>query len=329
MGLEDEIAKMLWEGKSPAEIISNGYSKSTVYYVLNKMKEVSIQRPTREWNWSASATFDKDRYLPLNSGYVDLKLKNIGITDIYVSQAGIQFDWLGDKWLFTGLKVFLSPGEEKDLTRIYFNVPSDASLGDHSYRIGITTHVWYPNGWLNVGIIWAEEGIIEIKHQRHPYDVFLAHSVKNPNILHTISRYLDTYGIKVHIAEREAQPGNRVSEKISNMVDQSDCLLALLTKEGADSQWVNQEIGYAKKAGKRIIPVVEKGVEIKGFVQDIEWITFDANETHETLQQIVNWISKEASKKKQTQQQQAAWNTLISLVFIAGLIALIGAALSD
>ena len=38
-------------------------------------------------------------------------------------------------------------------------------------------------------------------------------------------------------------------------------LFALFTKNGGQSSYVQQEIGYAKKAGKIIVPFVESGVE--------------------------------------------------------------------
>lgn len=333
MTIEDEIAKLLMDGKSPTEVIKGGYSKSTVYQVYNKIKEMTPQLPVKEWNWLASATFDKTRYLPEGSGYVDLKLKNTGVTDLFVSQAGVQFDWQSDKWLSTALKLFLSPGEEKSLTRIYFAVPSNISLGNHCYRIGIVTHVWYSSGWLNIGTIWSEDQLLEVKYPKRDYRVFIAHSVKDSNIVYTISRLLDIYGIQSLIAEREFQPGERLSEKVSRMVDSSDCLLAILTKEGKDSQWVNQEIGYGKKAGRRIVPVVEKGVNIKGFIQDIEWIEFDSSDPSKTLQEIVHGMDTEAFKKEQIlqlqQQQQAAINALIGFVLLASFLALVGAALSD
>jgi len=45
------------------------------------------------------------------------------------------------------------------------------------------------------------------------------------------------------------------------VIDSSDILLVIYTRNAMYSAYVNQEIGYAYAKGKYIIPVVEKGVE--------------------------------------------------------------------
>lgn len=100
-------------------------------------------------------------------------------------------------------------------------------------------------------------------------------------------------------AELHPEPGERLSDKIMGAIDSSDCVLALLTKDGIRSQWVNQEIGYAKKAGKLILPLVEEGTEVKGFLAEFEYIPFNREEPFSAINRIAKYLrDKKAEKEK-------------------------------
>ena len=55
---------------------------------------------------------------------------------------------------------------------------------------------------------------------------------------------------------------------------------------------MNQELGYAKKAGKRIIPLVEKGVNLPVMLQGLEYKKFDRSSLVHTCIEISELLSK-------------------------------------
>jgi hypothetical protein len=61
---------------------------------------------------------------------------------------------------------------------------------------------------------------------------------------------------------------------------------------------VNQEIGYAKSAGKIVIPVVEQGVPHSGFVQDVEYIQFNRFNATDAINCVVESLTKLKADKE-------------------------------
>ena len=59
--------------------------------------------------------------------------------------------------------------------------------------------------------------------------------------------------------EQKKQYGVQIAEKITNEIDQSDYLIAIVTQNAQGSASVNQELGYAQGSNIDKIPMVEKG----------------------------------------------------------------------
>ena len=149
------------------------------------------------------------------------------------------------------------------------------------------------------------------------FTVFISHSTKDINVVHELANWIKSFNINVCVAELDFQAGQPLPDKIAKMIDGSDCVLVILTLGGMRSEWVNQEIGYAKKAGKTIIPIVEEGVETKGFITNLEYIHFRKNNINETVIKAANYLQHLALHKAEREKQNAFWGGL----FILGLLA--------
>ena len=100
------------------------------------------------------------------------------------------------------------------------------------------------------------------------------------------------------------------------MIKDCDYFIALLTRDGQRSLFVNYEIGVAKGLNKPIIPLLEKGVQIPPHLKGKEVIFFsrtDPEQTIEWLMDYLNYIRKEKAKA-----------ALMSALASLGLIAIIG-----
>lgn len=63
--------------------------------------------------------------------------------------------------------------------------------------------------------------------------------------------------IECYIYEFYPKYGKYVPETIKNNIQNCSTVVVLLTEDGVQSQWVNQEIGMGFALGKPVIPVVE------------------------------------------------------------------------
>ena len=151
------------------------------------------------------------------------------------------------------------------------------------------------------------------------FKVFISHSIKDLNLIIWLKDCLQRNGIETYIFEEYQQPGTRVSEKIAEAIDVSDCVLAFMTKDGSRSQWVHHEVGYAKGKGKMIIPVVEQGVISGGFLEGVEYIPFRRDDPYDAIDRTAHFLSLKKAKKEEEQRSKVV---LAGLIVFFGLLAL-------
>lgn len=151
------------------------------------------------------------------------------------------------------------------------------------------------------------------------FNVFISHSVSDLNVVYQFKYWLEVNGIGVYVADYQPQLGISLPVKIANAIKQTDCVIAILTTYGDRSAWVNQEIGYAKAAGKLVIPVIEEGVDLKGFVADVEYVTFQSYDPAMAITNVINYLSGLKATKEQQQQLQAGFLMLFGIMAIAAM----------
>src|SRR5262245_61496466 len=73
------------------------------------------------------------------------------------------------------------------------------------------------------------------------------------------------HGITVLVPQRNGTRGKAVSDEVQSAVNQSDCVLAIIT--GQVGAAVQQELKYALSKGKIVIPIVQTGAEAPAFLK--------------------------------------------------------------
>ncbi|TET19315.1 toll/interleukin-1 receptor domain-containing protein [Candidatus Bathyarchaeota archaeon] len=154
---------------------------------------------------------------------------------------------------------------------------------------------------------------------RMPFTVFVSHSTKDMDIVNELAKWLELNGVVAHVAQLQTEAGKPLAETISEGLESSNCVLAILTKDGARSKWVNQEIGYAKRAGKMVVPIVEEGVRVKGFLESLEYIPFDRRNPYDAVTRAVEYLRTLAVRKEEEERARAIFG---GLLFLFGLLAL-------
>jgi hypothetical protein len=81
-----------------------------------------------------------------------------------------------------------------------------------------------------------------------------------------------------------------LAERIRFGIRQSDCVIPILTQEGAMSPQVNQEIGLAIGTDQFIIPLVEIGVELPVLIHHLQPIRFSHDAYEDALGKLIQNI---------------------------------------
>jgi len=111
--------------------------------------------------------------------------------------------------------------------------------------------------------------------------VFISYASEDLQLAQTISTYISRIGIQPYIAERRPTPDVYISDKIALNIMDSNCFVAILTRNSLGSQWVNQEVGFTyalQRFTNLYVPIfllVERGLQIRGFLEAKEHIPLD------------------------------------------------------
>ena len=93
-----------------------------------------------------------------------------------------------------------------------------------------------------------------------PFQAFLSHSSRDEHLVGRTRDHVEAAGIQLYLAEHDPHPGLALSQKIQRAIDDSHVVVLLLTPNSYDSAYVNQEVGYALRAGKLVVPLVDPSV---------------------------------------------------------------------
>jgi len=134
----------------------------------------------------------------------------------------------------------------------------------------------------------------QVKRAIMSYKVFLSHSTKDADLVNSITRAADELGIEIYVAEQDKHPGTPIVDKIQRNITNSQTIVVLLTPTGLGSQYLQQEIGFAKRDGKLIIPIKHPKVitEDLAMLEGIEYIPLDPQNPEEALSDLTDYLAK-------------------------------------
>lgn len=97
------------------------------------------------------------------------------------------------------------------------------------------------------------------------YDVFISYSRKDFDevsaLLETIRK--EVPGLSVWFDLNGIESGDDFEDKIISAIDDSSYILFALSDNSLESEWTKKEVMYAKNTGKRVVPVLLKGAQLK------------------------------------------------------------------
>jgi hypothetical protein len=103
--------------------------------------------------------------------------------------------------------------------------------------------------------IWGTDG----------FRVFLSHRSNVKTETANLKIQLQLFGMSCFVAHEDIRPTKAWQDEIENALASMDCLVALMTPDFHESEWTDQEVGFAFGRGVPIIPV-QLGKNPYGFV---------------------------------------------------------------
>lgn len=115
--------------------------------------------------------------------------------------------------------------------------------------------------------IWGDEG----------YRVFLSHKAEVKRKAARLKERLALFGISAFVAHADIRPGQEWQAEIERALASTDAFVALLTVKFHDSNWTDQEVGYALARGVPRI-AVKLGRNPYGFIGKFQALACDWTE---------------------------------------------------
>lgn len=150
------------------------------------------------------------------------------------------------------------------------------------------------------------------------YRVFISHSAQDQGLVISLANLLSKFGVEVFVAEWYLTPGERLDKKVFEQIKKSDCIVALLTRNGMRSSWVQQEIGYSLQRDKPVIPMVEKGIEPKDLaaLQGREYIEYDRYQYQQALSKLSTYVKSLKLRKEEKEKVLLVLGGLLAFLLL-------------
>lgn len=130
--------------------------------------------------------------------------------------------------------------------------------------------------------------------------VFVSHASRDHLSVDAVRRQLQAIGVESYLAEHDQRAGERLSEKVEKAIRESDVVVAVLTPDGYDSRYVQQELGLARGVGKLVVPLVHPDLVHAdfGLLNDIEFIRFDPSTPSDGLTGLTERVGLLAQRQR-------------------------------
>ncbi len=125
------------------------------------------------------------------------------------------------------------------------------------------------------------------------YSVFISYSTRDLTVATNLQEWINYAGATAFLAEYSVIPGTSLAENIIRAIKGCDLFVLLWSHNARGSEWVPQEIGIAKGAGKPIMPVVlHDGLELPGFIKDLKYLAL-----YKDPQAAVEWLHSHVAQR--------------------------------
>lgn len=142
-------------------------------------------------------------------------------------------------------------------------------------------------------------------------DCFISYSTQDQRLAQFICNELTQHGLTVFVARASLVPGQQWSDVIRANLKSSDWVLFLASRAACQSPWVQQELGMALGASKRLIPIIWDldPSALPGWVREKQALNLNGA----SVEQLKDRMAKIAESVKQ--EKAKGWLILGAIVF--------------
>lgn len=112
-------------------------------------------------------------------------------------------------------------------------------------------------------------------------------------------------GLDLAIPQWSEPAGMPMADKVIRGLDGADLAIMLVTFNSTNTMWLNQEIGYAFARAVPVIALVEKGIEITGFLEGHPHLVFQRADFVHNICQIISRLREDFFPGEQPVRFQA------------------------
>jgi len=140
--------------------------------------------------------------------------------------------------------------------------------------------------------------------------VFISYSTHDTELVKEVA---DSVKSKTELFywEEAHRPGDEAWPRIFSWIDESDLVLVVITDSTLKRAFsVGQEVGHARKAGKRIIPLVSSEVDLKdlGFLSGITFIPLDVRDPAKGIESLQKELERLENESRELALNQKGSN---------------------
>ena len=93
--------------------------------------------------------------------------------------------------------------------------------------------------------------------------------------------------VDVYIPEWDHTVDVSYESKVKEGIDSCNVMIVLLTYNSTNTMWLNQEIGYAIAKNIPVIPIIEQGIDVSGFLRGKDYFIFRRSDFGYNIQQVI------------------------------------------
>lgn len=319
MKIEEQIAHRLKQGVPAAQLVGEGFRKSTVYKVLDSLR-APANSPAPVSLVSIQMKTDRERYLPGATVQASFMLTNNSSADLYVFQAGARPEWISrTDWISTTVRRLLGAGTSMQI-RLNLSIPDQTALGEKELIFGIQGQWVGPfTNSPSTELMWSNPMLLKIQRPPIGVKVFVTHAVFDPSVIAQLATTLDDNGVETAIGDWNAATIQTAE------IEHADFLIAVLA-DPRRMQSVLADITYAQSRGKDLILLrdVSLAAMVPTELTSLGWIDLNyVLGAGAVMANVFNALNDLITKKRQKEQSDAV---AVILMAVGALVAGIGIA---
>jgi hypothetical protein len=171
---------------------------------------------SKEWSWTYA--FDKTMYYQGDSGTVTITFTSNCPDQLQFSSISVQFDWMTTPTTVTVSSPDIATGNQYTFPAIAFSIPSDATVGSHSFTLSLQGQQKELLGWTNISPTGTGGSINVLNAYEKVYD----------QTIQTVQNSLTT-----------AQNSNYQSPNAQSLLQQANNMYNQATSLANQGQWQN------------------------------------------------------------------------------------------